>query len=38
MANVVKLSEEELVFISGSNDLAYGIASVPSAISQNCYW
>jgi fructokinase len=38
MANVVKLSEEELVFISSSNDLAYGIASVPSAISQNCYW
>ncbi|MCW4948739.1 MULTISPECIES: aminoimidazole riboside kinase [Enterobacteriaceae] len=28
MANVVKLSEEELVFISGSNDLAQGIASV----------
>lgn len=28
MANVVKLSEEELVFISGSDDLAYGIASV----------
>ena len=28
MANVVKLSEEELVFISSSNDLAYGIASV----------
>ncbi|QJI75128.1 aminoimidazole riboside kinase [Citrobacter freundii] len=28
MANVVKLSEEELVFISGSKDLAYGIASV----------
>lgn len=28
MANVVKLSEEELVFISGSNDLAHGIASV----------
>ena len=28
MANVVKLSEEELVFISGSDDLAGGIASV----------
>ncbi|PLP20317.1 aminoimidazole riboside kinase, partial [Klebsiella michiganensis] len=28
LANVVKLSEEELVFISGSDDLAYGIASV----------
>ena len=28
MANVVKLSEEELVFISGSHDLAQGIASV----------
>ncbi|PLL34350.1 aminoimidazole riboside kinase, partial [Klebsiella michiganensis] len=28
MANVVKLSEEELVFISGSDDLADGIASV----------
>lgn len=28
MANVVKLSEEELVFISGSDDLAQGIASI----------
>lgn len=28
LANVVKLSEEELVFISGSDDLAQGIASV----------
>ena len=28
MANVVKLSEEELVFISGSDDLAHGIASL----------
>ncbi|QGN37061.1 aminoimidazole riboside kinase [Klebsiella oxytoca] len=28
MANVVKLSEEELEFISGSNDLTHGIASV----------
>jgi fructokinase len=25
---VVKLSEEELVFISGSDDLAHGIASM----------
>ncbi|WEJ89833.1 MAG: aminoimidazole riboside kinase [Klebsiella huaxiensis] len=28
LANVVKLSEEELVFISGSDDLAQGIANV----------
>ena len=28
LANVVKLSEEELVFISGSDDLSQGIASV----------
>lgn len=28
LANVVKLSEEELVFISGSDDLALGIANV----------
>ncbi|VUS47694.1 aminoimidazole riboside kinase [Klebsiella spallanzanii] len=28
LANVVKLSEEELVFISGSNDIAQGIANV----------
>ncbi|NIF35165.1 aminoimidazole riboside kinase [Enterobacter sp. Tr-810] len=28
LANVVKLSEEELVLISGSNDIAQGIASV----------
>ncbi len=27
-ANVVKLSEEELIFISGSDDLAHGIASI----------
>ncbi|UWM62257.1 aminoimidazole riboside kinase [Enterobacter sp. CP102] len=28
LANVVKLSEEELIFISGSNDIAQGIASI----------
>lgn len=28
LANVVKLSEEELVFISGSNDITQGIANV----------
>ena len=34
MANVVKLSEEELVFISGSDDLAQGIAS--SSLANEC--
>jgi fructokinase len=28
LANVVKLSEEELIFISGSDDIALGIASI----------
>jgi fructokinase len=38
LANVVKLSEEELILISGSNDIAQGSPASLSAISLNYCW